>query len=184
MSDPLSSFPVSIHHPFFLSPLVSFFSYHVTSESLNNIHSYHGMYLPKFIQNKILWSTPISQIEQCTTTLIKYQRLPWACNRSPRSKLLPFLFLSNIMCKCPRLFSMICCFLRNTHKKMSRLFSMICYFPRKKKEKNSTTMIFSNRKTYLSNMCPTPCYMCELSIDRIWLWMRILWAYMIEQELV
>lgn len=99
--------------------------------------------------------------------------------------LLPFLFLSNIMCKCPRLFSMICCFLRNTHKKMSRLFSMICYFPRKKKEeKNSTTMIFSNRKTYLSNMCPTPCYMCELSIDRIWLWMRILWAYMIEQELV
>jgi hypothetical protein len=89
VSDPLSSFPVSIHCPFFLSPLVSFFSYHVTSKSLNNIHSYHGMYLPKFIQNKILWSTPISQIEQCTTTLIKYQRLPGACNRSPGSKLLP-----------------------------------------------------------------------------------------------
>ena len=71
VSDPLSSFPVSIHCPFFLSPLVSFFSYHVTSKSLNNIHSYHGMYSPKFIQKKILWSTPISQIEQCTTTLIK-----------------------------------------------------------------------------------------------------------------
>jgi len=37
VSDPLSSFPVSIHCPFFLSPLVSFFSYHVTSKSLNNI---------------------------------------------------------------------------------------------------------------------------------------------------
>jgi hypothetical protein len=71
VSDPLSSFPVGIHRPFFLSPLVSFFSYHVTSKSLNNIHSYNGMYLPKFIQKKILWSTPISQIEQCTTTLIK-----------------------------------------------------------------------------------------------------------------
>ena len=69
--DPLSSFPVSIHRPFFLSPLVSFFSYHVTSKPLNNIHSYNGMYLPKFIQKKILLSTPISQIEQCTTTLIK-----------------------------------------------------------------------------------------------------------------
>jgi hypothetical protein len=56
----------------FLSLLLFlFFSYHVTSKSLNNIHSYHGMYLPKFIQKKILWSTPISQIEQCTTTLIK-----------------------------------------------------------------------------------------------------------------
>ena len=85
VSDPLSSFPVSIHCPFFLSPLVSFFSYHVTSKSLNNIHSYNGMYLPKFIQNKILWSTPISQIEQCTTTLIKYQRLQGACYRSPGS---------------------------------------------------------------------------------------------------
>ena len=71
VSDPLSSFPVSIHHPFFLSPLVSFCSYHVTSKSLNNIHSYNGMYLPKFIQKKITWSAPISQIEQCTTTLIK-----------------------------------------------------------------------------------------------------------------
>ena len=34
VSDPLSSFPVSIHCPFFLSPFVSFFSYHVTSKSL------------------------------------------------------------------------------------------------------------------------------------------------------
>ena len=71
VSDPLSSRPVSLHRPFSLSPLVSFFSYHVTSKSLNNIHSYHSMHLPKFIQKKILWSTPISQIEQCTTTLIK-----------------------------------------------------------------------------------------------------------------
>jgi hypothetical protein len=54
----------------FLSPLVSFFPSHVTSKSLNNIDSYNGMYLPKFIQKKIPWSTPISQIEQCTTTLI------------------------------------------------------------------------------------------------------------------
>ena len=71
VSDPLSSFPVGIHHPFFLSPLVSFFSYHVTSKSLNNIHSYNAIYLPKFIQKKIPWSTPISQIEQCTTILVK-----------------------------------------------------------------------------------------------------------------
>ena len=35
VSDPLSSFPVSPHRPFSLSPLVSFFSYHVTSKSLN-----------------------------------------------------------------------------------------------------------------------------------------------------
>jgi hypothetical protein len=33
VSDPLSSFPVSLHCPFSLSPLFSFFSYHVTSKS-------------------------------------------------------------------------------------------------------------------------------------------------------
>jgi hypothetical protein len=88
VSDPLSSFPVGIHRPFFLSPLVSFFSYHVTSKSLNNIHSYNAIYLPKFIQKKIPWSTPISQIEQCTTILVKPEAHTGACNRSPGSKLL------------------------------------------------------------------------------------------------
>jgi hypothetical protein len=72
VSDPLSSFPVGIHRPFFLSPLVSFFSYHVTSKSLNNIHSYNAIYLPKFIQKKIPWSTPISQ-KLCPTVTPSHQ---------------------------------------------------------------------------------------------------------------
>lgn len=54
-----------------------------------------------------------------------------------------------------------------TQKNVKTVLYDLLFSEKKKKEKNSTTMIFSNRKTYLSNMCPTPCYMCELSIDRI-----------------
>ena len=52
VSDPLSSFPVSIHCPFFLSPLVSFFSYHVTSKSLNNIHATMACICPNLFKIK------------------------------------------------------------------------------------------------------------------------------------